>query len=467
MTQNITNQNFGRAISQVLMWLSTMKQSHGYGGPIAHYWGPCLDYIGPGQDWRYEGLIISFLTLYKKTKKKKFLYKAVECADFISHHVMPDCTYSNDSFESNPSIFGHSTVHSAAVDIGLLELAKVLKSKNISWRKYFNIAKANIVNFHIKRTWDTSKRTFMNTVNQKHYVPNKIATACEALLLLDNFLNKTDLLEQYVRPSADFICSQQVRRGPMKGGIYQEESRSGHHRHVMTYYTSRCILILLKLYEVYKEKKYLNVAKGAGEFINSMDLNDGGFSQEFINKGRWQFRKYPILIAGSADIVRSMLLLKNYGVYFDAKRSIRQILNNIDTNGGIRTAFGIKRDSSQLPSMLDVLHVVGWNDKVLRLFSGLWKGDDLPNVKTNYKCMVKCSDGTYVENLNYIVFRQPNSKMVFAKRYSNNFTKLVSLGTRLAKSYLKWSGTALVNPEYLTWRFVKRVVTQRGFKNYR
>ena len=56
-------------------WLETMRGEGGYGGPVAHWWGQCLLYTGPGLDWRYEVIITGYLSLWGRTGEPRWLEK--------------------------------------------------------------------------------------------------------------------------------------------------------------------------------------------------------------------------------------------------------------------------------------------------------------------------------------------------------------------------------------------------------
>ena len=110
-------------ISKNISWLQTMKQPSGYSGPVPHYWEDCFNYIGPGRDWRYEGIIISYLELYEKTKDNKFLRLAKEAGNHLVNNQLKIGCFNNSGFDGNPSIIKGSMPHDTAASIGLMKLA--------------------------------------------------------------------------------------------------------------------------------------------------------------------------------------------------------------------------------------------------------------------------------------------------------------------------------------------------------
>gem|GEM_PF-762079 len=417
------------AIGGNISWLQTMKQKNGYAGPVVHYWRDCLRYIGPGLDWRYEGLIQAYITLFEKTKSNFFLDLAIEAGNHLVKNQLPNSCFRNSNFESNPSFRSGGTPHESAACIGLLKLAKKLKDLNLNWQSYYIAAKKNMDIFHLKVLWDNENRIFYQYIfDRRSHIPNKIATIIEFLLLLYEFTKEERYLK-YATFGADFIVSQQNLED-FYGGIYQSDNLR--HRHFITYYTARCIPALLQIYNYTKNDKYIHTALGAAEFIKKMEHEDGGFyfgfvRSEFIkdmeqkeDKNELKLCKYPIWIAGSADILRALFYLNEYKKY-NLNKNIKWILSNIDENGGIRNSFGMNfknkiGDYRGLPSWRDVIHVVGWNDKPLRLFSEmLEKGYQIEINRQMPTVEIECSDGLYYEDDKIIKIESDKENYIFRK----------------------------------------------------
>jgi len=190
-----------------------MKQSNGYGGPVAHYWSESLHYIWPAVDWRYQGLIEGFVSLYKKTGQKKFLNEAAKCGDFILSGTKSDGSFLNDHFEDNPSFGRRSLVHDAAVDIGLLKLAFLLREKKYSYKKYLFAAMNNLENVLFPYFFDKEEKTFRQYeigtyyLKENLFVPNKICTAIELLLILYNKGKKKTYLKLAENAAKKSTCA--------------------------------------------------------------------------------------------------------------------------------------------------------------------------------------------------------------------------------------------------------------------
>jgi hypothetical protein len=99
-----------------------MRGPGGYSGPVVHWWRDCLDYSGPGLDWRYEGIIIGYLNLWAATGEASWLAKARRAGDDLMNGQLPSGNFRNSCFELNPNTGG--TPHEAACDLALLRLAE-------------------------------------------------------------------------------------------------------------------------------------------------------------------------------------------------------------------------------------------------------------------------------------------------------------------------------------------------------
>ena len=178
------------AVLNLDTWLQSMRSPAGFTGPIAHWWESCLFYCGPMIDWRYEGIITGYSTLFESTGNPQWLQRARQAAEDVVVAQLPSGNYLNSSFQYGP-IEG-ATPHEAAVDVGLLELARLLRQKDDkSWHRYFEAAERNIVGYLLGPIWN--KRGFQEQAWDATLVPNKNATTMEALLLYEELSGRAML----------------------------------------------------------------------------------------------------------------------------------------------------------------------------------------------------------------------------------------------------------------------------------
>ncbi len=389
------------AVAKNLNWLETMKQSNGFGGPVVHYWRDSLDYIGPAGDWRYEGIIQSFLALYRKTKNELFLKKAIEAGDFAVLLQTESGQFKESNFESNPSFGNSGQPHEAAVVIGLTQLAiELKKQKKGQWQKYFQAAEKNIEQVLIPCFWNEPNETFQQYPKGQFdegpnlFVPNKISTICEALCGFYD-LKKDEKYLQLATSAGKTIVQLQSKEEKTRGGIFQANNRE----QVISYYTARCVRPLLILHEKTKKEEFRDCAVLAGVFLKNMQQEDGYFGFGFDSGLKQQL--FPVFAAGSGDILLALQALGNYAP--QVKRGTRWLLQQQNDNGGFRSFSGISQKNSfdtQLKKLCwqDVIPVVGWNDKTLRfLISQIDANLPPAGVEVSDRVEIETSNGTYLE----------------------------------------------------------------------
>lgn len=419
-----------RSLSCLDVWLDTMLQPEGYAGPVTHIWRSNLIYCGPLYDWRYEGIIKGYLELYNKTQNSKWLDKAKGAAGDIVSNQFAGGTFRNSQFEYGANTGG--TPHEAAIDIALLATAKQLRAINDpDWRLFFECAAINIERYHLGVLW--TGRYFRNSDRIRFYVPNKCATVLEALLLYSDLLSlegdrirSTKMMDYAVQTAEAIIRLQQSH-----GGISQGSRPAGRICH--TFYTARCIRPLLNLYKITSDTKYLSACEKASNFLTSMTNNGGGFycvSYPDGTKG-----KYPIMIAGSAEILHAIYSLVGE---FDnlTKGKLQWLLSNQDSCGGFRASNGLdsigrnKRFAKEF-DFRDVMHVCGWNDKVLYLLAHIIPQDTtIPEASTE-RCEVFCRfmrrKALYVEDEDKILVTDEKSREPLFKWWKKEVWSLFKL----------------------------------------
>ncbi len=375
-----------QSLANLDAWLESMRQAGGYGGPVTHMWRSNYLYCGPMLDWRYEGIILGYLELHKKTGKNQWLDKAKRAGlDLVSGQY--SCgNFKNSSFERGPIPGG--TPHEASADVALLNLARLLKEmEDPSWNVFYEGAARNIEDYLLKHLW--TGEYFRNLPGDDFWVANKSATIIEALLLYHDFLHSKDLLHartivQVAAQAAESILKLQHP----SGGIAQSSIRGDSH----TLYTARCIWPLLLFHAVTLRPEYLEAAKKAVAFLATLSRQEGGFYQVQYENGN--IGRYPVWVAACGDILYGMSrLTKEHDTLIEVNTT--WMLQYQDPCGGFRTSCGFGawaggREGASCLDFGDVLHVCGWNDKAFRFLAALLPvGSDLP-APSIQPCQVKC-----------------------------------------------------------------------------
>lgn len=378
----VSRQVLAFAALRLEAWLETMRGPGGYGGPVVHWWQDNLLYTGPGLDWRYEGIILGYLKLYRNTGDERWLDRARRAGIDLLQGQLPSGNFRHSCFEANPGTGG--TPHEAACDLALLRLAQVLRERGDPiWETMAEAARRNLWGYILSVLWDESARRFRNLPADPTFVPNKAATIAEALLAWADLTGERDVVDRYVLPSLDAILEAQVQASgsPLDGAIEQGvlgQKASGRY---FPFYIARCVPALLRGCEQTGQKTYRDAAFRAVAFILRFRLPDGSFPQVVYRNGR--VSGYPRWIAGVGDILRAMEEVRRCGMDVNLEPTQSWLLRGRQLHGGIATAHGFGAMETWRPTcgpdLRDLLPVCGWADKAFRYLAGaVQAGDHLP-----------------------------------------------------------------------------------------
>jgi hypothetical protein len=274
--------------------------------------------------------------------------------------------FRNSSFQQGPMEGG--TPHEAAVDVGLLELAQLLKDiGDGTWLAYFETACRNIERYLLAELWDG--KGFRDQPWNSVSVPNKNATTAEALVLFEQLSGRD--MSPYLEGIAEVIVAAQEKSGPRFGATIHVGT--GHHRLSIGLYTARSMCGLLRIYERQPADRFLDSIHSSLSFLRGL------FSPQGLYFGRYQDGNLianPRLIAGSGDILRLMIWSCKYGLAAndDVAALVDIFIRAQYPSGSFPTGYGFAARGSRkeyrgLPEFRDVLPAVGWCDKVLRALS--------------------------------------------------------------------------------------------------
>lgn len=358
------------AILGLDQWLDSMRRPAGYAGAVVHWWCDCLDYIGPGLDWRYEGIIAGYLNLWSATGEAAWLAKAIRAGDDLVAGQLPSGNYRNSCFELNPNTGG--TPHEAACDLALLHLASTLRDAGKpDWEVYYRAARRNLQGYYVGHLWRPEERFFSDSLSGCAFVPNKAATLVEALFALSRLTCDAEWTECYGLPTLHRLLDYQIHGGYLNGAIYQNSIDGRKVAGFLPYYIVRCIPALMEGFAWSQDDRFAQAAQLAAEFVLRWRYADGSFPQAVYPGNR--VLRFPQWVAGAGDFLRVLALTGSLGVRFNSGPTLSWMLAGRRSDGGIKTAVGFGRT---LPAMReddsrDRLAVCGWNDKAFRYLTSL------------------------------------------------------------------------------------------------
>jgi hypothetical protein len=286
--------------------------------------------------------------------------------------------------------------------VGLLELARLLRRLgDETWSRYFECAERNVTGYLLGPLW--GGRGFREQPWDGTLVPNKNATAMEALLLYEELSGRD--MRLYVDPAVEVILSAQEHSGPREGGTVH----TGTHdfRLAIGIYTARSACALLRLYERDPRQNLLDAVGQAIVFLRRLITPQGSFfgyyrDGSLIANPRW--------IAPSGDLLRAAVLADRHGLtpagMIEALADL--LLQHQLPAGSIPTAYGFAERGGRNPyrglqEFRDLLPVVGWCDKALRALSLLFPSIaatevEVKSVPSEIVCTWKGRRCKYIEN---------------------------------------------------------------------
>ena len=402
------------AVARLDNWFETMRGQGGYSGPIPHWWESSLLYCGPMVDWRYEGIISGYLTLYARTGDTRWRARACRAGDDVCDRQLPSGVFLNSSFQQGPVEGG--TPHEAAVDIGLLELAHALRSEgDPTWHRYYEAAARNLEAYQIGQLWNGEG--FLDQPWNTTLVPNKNGTTLEALLLYEEMSGRD--VERYVLAAAGIITRNQILDGSARDGATVHVG-TGAHQLTIGIYTARCVNALLRLLKRYPNEEYLDAARAATRYLLRLIQTDGTWFGHYsdgtlVANPRW--------LSPSGDILRALLLMRHFMVIPDEAigRLTEVLLASQLPSGGLMTGRGLAHKGlntarGRLPEFRDVLPAVGWCDKAFRALALLVDkpGEQVAASKTTVACVWKGSRCQYEEDEQRIQLRRSDGALIYS-----------------------------------------------------
>lgn len=414
-------------------WLETMHGPNGYGGPVAHWWQNSLHYTGAGLDWRYEGIMTGYLTLFDKTGDILWLDCARQAGDDLLRGQLSSGNYRHSRFELNPYPGGNP--HESGADIGLLSLAETLQSRDDeTWKTYADVAARNIRETYLAHLWREDTKRFYDNPSLTSFVPNKAATLVEALFLFARVCDEPDIITQRILPTLDAIIEHQISEGELRGAILQASADGDPVHWYFPYYVGRCIPALLLGYEHTQDEKYRKSAQMAADFMLKWQDDDGGFVQIVYPNGR--YNRYQRWVAGAGDMIRTLRMMETHGIDGDSEKSQRWLLTQQSSMGGYPTANGFasqinQRKPGNVPEFRDLLPVCGWADKTFRFITELLPDTvsmptDRPTPRpVETACMVRGKRADYREDATMIEIKQ-GGKVLYRWRKGEDWAETLA-----------------------------------------
>ena len=186
-----------------------------------------------------------------------------------------------------------------------------------------------------------------------------------------------------VTASMSILNHQDMHAHP--GGIYQSDI----HTLIIPYYTARCIPVLIELFKLTKDERYVDSARAAVSYIQKHRLENGFFSfGDCLDEKK--NRRAPIFLAGAGDVGRAFDVMADY--------------QSISSKSVVRALLSVQRENGAFPAKWERVPGVGrtihsWKDQSLRFLSEhLEKGEQLSEDDFSFPTTNEtCAEGTFTE----------------------------------------------------------------------
>lgn len=384
-----------KALVKLIPYLESWKnEENAYLGYVVHR--PNLKRMVKIHDDAFSQapMVDAYLTLYKKTRREKFLQRCIEAANLlVKRFNFKEGKYLYAGFEQE----SNSLVHISIANSSLLSLASFLEDEELQKKRihiYRKIAEKSI-NRCIQTLWkqnigacQSAERDPYSPKNPR-YITNMNSCLVESLVRL-YYARKKETYREKAIELADWILSQQKNHG----GIAYSYANP---RNFVSLYTALALRGLDDVYRLTNELKYKRAMKKAAEHLMDLIDDNTGLPKHRVFHGR--IESYPQFVAGSGIILQALFdTMKITGKKYNIKKIIRSVISRQLPHGGIQNFVGYhptgnKQEKEESLVWEGFVPVPGWNAhmfKFLAHYLELKKGlssipDDFPPVFYNNK----------------------------------------------------------------------------------
>lgn len=372
MTKTTTDKQISEALSKQISWLQTWKTKKGaYNGYVVHRFGSKRMFKIHDSPWSQGPIINGYLNLYQKTKDDKWLQEASQAADLQCIRLHKSGRYIYAGFEDDRF---SSLVHNSLANCALLDLAKVLIDEGDdekAW-EYLRIAKENIDRYIIGVLWDENFGAFKfseidyYTPDVIRFVVNMNSVAVESLIKLSSLTGEKKYQDCAVRVGAWMLTEQIKSSGLENGGINYSQVQP---RVLISIYTALAMRGIDDLYELTKDKRYLEMMKNAANHLLNLIDPETKLFYHAVLEG--DILKYPQFIAGAGMILKALDdTEKLTGEKFNHHDTLNTILKKQFPNGGFSNFVGYRnKNSDENEVWEDIVPVMGWNAHIFEFLT--------------------------------------------------------------------------------------------------
>ena len=325
--------NYDEFTSALACYMSTWENKGAYYGYVVHRHDlKRLTYIHD-TPWEQAPMIRGWLTIYDKTKDRKYLDKAILCADLQLSRFNKEKSYFNYAgFEDDRF---SSLVHNALADCALLNIASYSDVDQQFKDKIIETVKDNIQNYFVGRLWNSkTKACKFNdfdyySPNRDRFVANMNSIAVEAMIEYYHVTGDHCFLET-AKQIGSWIKTQVCNTDDIRNGAicYSDVACDVY----VNIYTALALRGINALYQLTLDEDYKRISINAVNHLIS--YSDGKvFYHSLTKQGEL---KEPYFIAGAGMILIAIDDANRlFNLKIDTSSFVTYILSCQQKNGGI------------------------------------------------------------------------------------------------------------------------------------
>lgn len=419
---------YENALNRLELWINSIRTDEGYHGPAI---GPRSTQLGcclAGFDWRYEGLLNSWINLHKSTGKAKYLKRIQEDLNQITAAQLLNGTFRNSHFSEGP--FEGGMPHEPAMLTAAVKAAVYLEANEYgNTREIQECVRKYVDTYLISHLWNKLLKTFNNWPFSEFekYSPYCVAAAVELIYDFGTWQNNLDDYESYIVAAVESMIKVQCSNGNCLGAF---PTLSSHTKGFVPLYTARCFRALKIAYLVTNDDRYMDSFEKAKAYVRNSALEDGGFYRLTYNDR--EPIAYPIMIGAVAGILESFNRVDELEEA-ELNLHLSLILKEQLPSGAFATAIGFNRakrpKDADFRDYRDLFPVCAWNDKVFHLLTTVANGDIMckSSIKANLQVKINGRIGTYVETPHDITLMDNKNQVVYQWLKKNSWPLKIAL----------------------------------------
>lgn len=372
--------NIDCAVSKLYRWQNTWQQESGaYNSFVVHRCDLKRLREIHETPWGHCAIIEGLISLYEKEKNKALRFQIENAVRLQISRIDEDASFINAGFEDDRF---SSLVHNSMADRALLCYYRCNINNEELKKETLHIVKKNVDKYLIGELWNEEKGAFRfskvdyYSPNVVRYVANMNCVAVEVMLDLYE-IEKENKYLTYSQKCGEWIKTQSVHKmNPYcDGGI---SYGSNNPECLVSIYTGLCLPGICKLYTVFQDEQYKEMAIKAVKNLLAYSEN-GYFCHSMVGEEQ---KKYPYFLAGAGIIIYGIEYVNDaLEQEFDVKTYLFNILSKQYESGAVPNFMFYNSEANNrvngkenVEVWEDIVPCLPWNAQLFRYLAKISRG---------------------------------------------------------------------------------------------